>query len=272
MFYLLKIKKFDISKFFCVGYTPLTTFKMHKNLTELLNGISVKFSIDKDELFSYAETFSKPTGRKCGGCGEYGHNKRTCPVIHPELANAKANEKPKSTKKCKYCGEYGHNKRTCLKRKTDEDPKMKHFCKTNMIKTNFSSNDDWLIHCFGENALVLHQDILENKPITKQHNILINNKRYLGFIKLNHETEYDRIFCSVTKLDNTKYTLILKDDKFMEFFTIPGNITIKVRLGKIKNKSKIKNYILDSDSKIDSFFETNVDKKITSGYNLVLRL
>ena len=43
--------------------------------------------------------------------------KRTCPVIHPELANAKANEKPKSTKKCKYCGEYGHNKRTCLKKK-----------------------------------------------------------------------------------------------------------------------------------------------------------
>ena len=64
---------------------------------------------------------------------------------------------------------------------------MKHFCKTNMIKTNFSSNDDWLIHCFGENALVLHQDILENKPIKDQHNTLINNKRYLGFIKLNHD-------------------------------------------------------------------------------------
>ena len=85
-------------------------------------------------------------------------------------------------------------------------------------------------------------------------------------------TEYDRIFKNVTKLDNTKYTLILKDEKFVEFFTIPSNVTIKVRLGKIKNKSKIKNYILNSDSKIDSFFETNVDKKITSGYNIVLRL
>ena len=47
------------------------------------------------------------TTRKCGNCGEVGHNKRQCThdvVVH---------EPTKSIRKCGNCGEVGHNKRQC---------------------------------------------------------------------------------------------------------------------------------------------------------------
>jgi hypothetical protein len=48
--------------------------------------------------------------RKCGGCGEIGHNKRTC----PSLGNKpRAPRVPKGNRRCGKCGATGHNARTC---------------------------------------------------------------------------------------------------------------------------------------------------------------
>jgi len=48
--------------------------------------------------------------RQCGGCGESGHNKRTC----PKLGNKpKPPRVPKGNRRCGKCGGRGHNARTC---------------------------------------------------------------------------------------------------------------------------------------------------------------
>ena len=64
------------------------------------------------------------TQRKCGNCGEFGHNKRKClysPRVKEEV------EKKESNRKCGKCGEFGHNARTCptLEQYCDiEDPSI----------------------------------------------------------------------------------------------------------------------------------------------------
>jgi len=59
---------------------------------------------------------------RCGYCGTYGHNRRTCSM--------RSNEQKKSDKehftrnrrqsKCSYCAENGHNKKTCKKKIADK--------------------------------------------------------------------------------------------------------------------------------------------------------
>ena len=44
--------------------------------------------------------------RKCGNCGEPGHNSRTCSKVTSKAS------KPKG-RACGNCGEVGHNRRTC---------------------------------------------------------------------------------------------------------------------------------------------------------------
>ena len=49
--------------------------------------------------------------RKCGHCGQPGHNRRTCPALHDEAEEVIVVEKPKKKKKvskCRDCGEVGH--------------------------------------------------------------------------------------------------------------------------------------------------------------------
>lgn len=48
--------------------------------------------------------------KKCGNCGEFGHNKRKCP--HSPIVKEVV-EKKESNRKCGKCGEFGHNARTC---------------------------------------------------------------------------------------------------------------------------------------------------------------
>jgi hypothetical protein len=50
--------------------------------------------------------------RVCGECNKYGHNTRTCPVLHPERAKA---ARKRGVRKCGVCGRLGHNSRTCKK-------------------------------------------------------------------------------------------------------------------------------------------------------------
>lgn len=65
---------------------------------------------------------------RCGYCGKYGHNSRTCPERTEkskewsESHYKKQGRKKGSTTMCSYCGLIGHNRRTCphLKRRKQE--------------------------------------------------------------------------------------------------------------------------------------------------------
>ena len=69
--------------------------------------------------------------RKCGHCGQPGHNRRTCPALHDEAEEVIVVEKPKKKKKvskCRDCGEVGHTAKKCpykpLPEGADIGPKM----------------------------------------------------------------------------------------------------------------------------------------------------
>ena len=73
--------------------------------------------------------------RKCGYCGEPGHNRRTCPKLkadkEAELEEEVVVQKPKKKKKvskCRECGEEGHTAKNCpykpLPEGADIGPKM----------------------------------------------------------------------------------------------------------------------------------------------------
>ena len=65
---------------------------------------------------------------RCGYCGKYGHNARTCPERSEESKKfsesyyKKPGRKKGSSTMCSYCGLLGHNRRTCphLKRRKQE--------------------------------------------------------------------------------------------------------------------------------------------------------
>ena len=65
---------------------------------------------------------------RCGYCGKYGHNARTCPHRTEESKKfsesyyKKQGRKKGSSTMCSYCGLLGHNRRTCphLKRRKQE--------------------------------------------------------------------------------------------------------------------------------------------------------
>lgn len=52
-----------------------------------------------------AQGGNNPTEYKCGNCGEFGHNRRTC-MNHKSIP-------VRGAKKCSVCSKAGHNKRTC---------------------------------------------------------------------------------------------------------------------------------------------------------------
>lgn len=56
--------------------------------------------------------------RRCGWCGDNGHNRRTCPKMDKEYKDKWV--KPVSTRCCRYCHNEGHTRRTCPKKQTDK--------------------------------------------------------------------------------------------------------------------------------------------------------
>lgn len=52
--------------------------------------------------------------RRCGICGELGHNSRTCNSAMGERpSEPEVSVEPKKRRRCGKCGLYGHNSRTC---------------------------------------------------------------------------------------------------------------------------------------------------------------
>lgn len=64
------------------------------------------------------ETVGRPKGRRCGKCGQLGHNARTCKGEKVDKSHVGKSKVPrKHRKKCGCCGKLDHNIRTCPKRK-----------------------------------------------------------------------------------------------------------------------------------------------------------
>ena len=67
---------------------------------------------------------NNPTTHQCGLCGDFGHNRRTCPLAQDNGGGfllPATRPLPNKTYKCGHCGKVGHNKRTCptLQRRKD---------------------------------------------------------------------------------------------------------------------------------------------------------
>ncbi len=63
----------------------------------------------------------RPKGRRCGKCGEVGHNARTCKGSVKEAKIPKVTKKNrKHRKKCGLCGVFDHNARTCPSTKKNQ--------------------------------------------------------------------------------------------------------------------------------------------------------
>jgi len=59
-------------------------------------------------------TLATTLKKRCGACGEFGHNRRTCTKpISLCLPCAPVSKSITTLKKCGACGELGHNRRTC---------------------------------------------------------------------------------------------------------------------------------------------------------------
>ena len=64
-------------------------------------------------------TLATTLKKRCGACGEFGHNRRTCTQPVPLCLPCAPVSKPITTlKKCGGCGELGHNRRTCASTST----------------------------------------------------------------------------------------------------------------------------------------------------------
>ena len=62
----------------------------------------------------------RPKGRRCGKCGEIGHNARTCKgAAQVKKISTKSKIPRKHRKKCSYCYQFDHNVRSCKKKKDD---------------------------------------------------------------------------------------------------------------------------------------------------------
>ena len=66
--------------------------------------------IANNDIAMNSPTIVEQKQKKCGNCGEFGHNKRKCP--HSPRLEKKV-ERKESNRKCGKCGEFGHNARTC---------------------------------------------------------------------------------------------------------------------------------------------------------------
>lgn len=66
--------------------------------------------IANNDIAMNSPTIAEQKQKKCGNCGEFGHNKRKCP--HSPRVEEKV-ERKESNRKCGKCGEFGHNARTC---------------------------------------------------------------------------------------------------------------------------------------------------------------
>ena len=69
-------------------------------------------------LTTKAQTFAIKPMKRCGNCGGFGHNRRTCAVPENYAAICHPTPPPPpahkiNLKQCGLCGLVGHNRRTC---------------------------------------------------------------------------------------------------------------------------------------------------------------
>lgn len=55
----------------------------------------------------------KKGSHACGNCGEYGHNRKTCPKTAAPFKPEKVDKNGKRERRCSQCGKPGHMRRNC---------------------------------------------------------------------------------------------------------------------------------------------------------------
>ena len=79
-------------------------------------------------------TLATTLKKRCGACGEFGHNRRTCTKpVQLCLPCAPASKPITTLKKCGACGELGHNRRTCTSTTTRPAPQVKEMTATQLF-------------------------------------------------------------------------------------------------------------------------------------------
>ena len=243
---------------------------MPYDVINILKNISRDYNIPYEELKNkYLVESKQQSGRKCGECGEYGHNKRTCPILHPELSI----KKEKKTKSCKLCGELGHNSRTCLKRKIKPVVEVK--CKEIQSKKTdreslFYSKKNlknclyWMIEKFGSNFDTVHQGILLESRLSDDHNVLLRSPFYKTYIYLYHRDKVESVRF-LENIETSHHHLIIKNNKFIEIFNFDDSLVINYRLGDINKQTKFK-FIVNDDNNILDKINNIIKIKVSKGY------
>lgn len=107
-----------------IGYIFQRVFKTEKDFRKWAKSFPyplVEISSISDRVKSAAlgakahKGVGRPAGRRCGKCGELGHNARTCKgekvAINKSIGKSKIPRK--NRKKCSVCNQFDHNARTC---------------------------------------------------------------------------------------------------------------------------------------------------------------
>ena len=199
-------------------------------------------SDDKDKLamFQQLEYFGGETlQRKCGLCGEEGHDKRMCPdskdakrgtcgICGQTGHNRRTcpNEKD-DVKRCSVCGNSGHNKRTCpdavdggvsvcakrVRFEQDEDEETNDLQIVDIVKeenTKFAQDCERLTK---ENAKITEECakiVQENVRITEEYDICNNDNTRLA--ERNME-----LVENVEQLQNDNAALLLQVQEIQQF-------------------------------------------------------
>ena len=254
---------------------------MSKKLECVLKEISTKYNIPWNELEHYIINNEIKTGRKCGECGEYGHNKRTCPILHPELLEIKNNSKPKTQKKCKYCGELGHNSRTCLKRAINIDDVIK----TPKIKIKFNKNkfqnpDEWLNFILDEANLEISNGLITKISNNDDNSLKLNtreiellkNKQYYGYLFLYHSNLIKILENIIDFSEPNYYVLLKKNNKIVEIYIPSNSIIVSYRSGNFLKKTRLKNVAVNDGLTKSQFLNKNILHQQKKGFEIVLQV
>lgn len=119
-----------------------------------------------------------PCSYKCGNCGVFGHNRRTCGVIKNDLLPV-----PRVTK-CGACGKEGHNKRTCPVLKRRKDFLTAH--EEMLVSDEEEMEEDYVLTSDEENdyvpAMDCGDDDLWSNPPTPRGEVDIATEGYKGIL------------------------------------------------------------------------------------------
>jgi len=213
------------------------------------------------------------TTRKCGNCGETGHNKRKCPYdirvtpIHTE-----------TTRKCGNCGEVGHNKRQCTHDVVVHEP-------TKSIRKCGNCGE------VGHNKRQCTHDVVVHEPtksIRKCGNCkeFGHNKRNCTYIGTYEDLEMSReitkdpedLLVKPADIEDTEVTFENPDriarmqsgDKLWQIELCDTDIAVRFRNGhNISKVTRVADGYERTHDEASDYVQNQIDNKLIKGYEFI---